>query len=214
MRSERFHLLFVCTANICRSPMAAELTRLRLRAAARSGGEDILVSSAGPHGHDGADMGPGAAAVLHSLGGRTIGFSARALTGPLLAAADLVLTAERRHRAAAALHPRSHAKLFTIREFARLVRQVALDRLSGEDVVPRARSLVREAARIRGMCPPGPPDEDIADPYQGSIEDYRACATAIESALDLPLRRILSEPPGPWRNAGHHPATRHFSPGS
>jgi protein-tyrosine phosphatase len=197
MRPQQFHLLFVCTANICRSPMAAELTRLRLRAAARSDEEDIVVSSAGTHGHDGADMDLRAAAVLRSLGGQTIGFSARTVSVPLLTAADLVLTAERRHRAAAAaLHPRSHAKMFTILEFARLTRQVAPGRLSGEDVVPRARSLVREAARMRGMCPPGPSDEDIADPYQGPAEDYRACAAAIGRALDLPLRHILSEPPG------------------
>ena len=48
---------------------------------------------------------------------------------------------------------------------------------------------------MRGVSPPGPPDEDIADPYRGPAEDYRACATAIQAALDLPLRRILSGPP-------------------
>src|SRR4051794_10178302 len=101
-------LLFVCTANICRSPMAAGPPRLRLRAAALSAEEDIRGSSAGTHGHEGADMDPEAAAVLRSLGGRTMGFSARTVTVPLLATADLVLTAERRHRAAAAaLYPRS-----------------------------------------------------------------------------------------------------------
>ncbi|GAA0351156.1 hypothetical protein NE235_23635 [Actinoallomurus spadix] len=193
---ERFQLLFVCTANICRSPMAAELTRLRCEAAARSG--DVIVGSAGTHGHDGAGIDPGAAAVLRLRGGRTTGFSARTLTESLLAAADLVLTAERRHRAAAAaLHPRSHARVFTILEFARLTRQVPPDRLSGESVAARARSLVREAARMRGTCPPGPPDEDIADPYRGPAEGYHACAAAIEEGLDLPLRRILSEPPPP-----------------
>jgi protein-tyrosine phosphatase len=195
MRPEEFRLLFVCTANICRSPMAAELTRLKVRAAARSGAEGLLVSSAGTHGHDGAEMDPGAAAVLRSLGGQTIGFSARTVTVPLMAAADLVLTAERRHRAVAAtLHPRSHAKVFTILEFARLVHRVDPGRLPDEGIVPRTVSLVREAARMRGMCPPGPPDEDIADPYQRAAEDYRACATAIERALDRPLRLILSEP--------------------
>ncbi|GAB3970806.1 protein-tyrosine-phosphatase [Actinoallomurus acanthiterrae] len=194
MRPERFHVLFVCTANICRSPMAAELARLRLGAAARSG--DILVSSAGTHGHDGADMDPDAAAVLRSLGGETAGFSARTVTVPLLSSADLVLTAERGHRAAvAALHPSAHARMFTILEFARLIRRISPDRLAGEDIAARARSLVREAARMRGMSPPGPPDEDIADPYQGPAEDYRACATTIQVALDLPLRRILSGPP-------------------
>jgi protein-tyrosine phosphatase len=106
---------------------------------------------------------------------------------PLMVAADLVLTAERRHRAAAvALHPQSHAKVFTILEFARLVRHVEPGRLPGEGVAARALSLVREACRMRGMFPPGPAGDDIADPYRRPAKDYRTCAAAIERGLDRP----------------------------
>ena len=190
--TERFRLLFVCTANICRSPMAAELTRLKLQAAARPDTRHLEVSSSGIHGRDGAAMDPCAVAVLRSLGGHPIGFAARMLRVPLLAEADLVLTAERRHRAAAvALCPRSHAKVFTILEFARLVGDVDPAGLPEGGVVSRARSLVREAARMRGVLPPGPVD-DIADPYGRPAEDFRACAAAIEKALERPLRLILT----------------------
>jgi protein-tyrosine phosphatase len=193
MRPEQFRLLFVCTANICRSPIAAELTRLKIRAAARSDAQHILVGSAGTHGHDGAAMDPRAVAVLHSLGGHTVGFSARTVTVPLMAAADLVLTAQRQHRAAVvALHPRSHTKVFTMLEFARLAHHVDSGRLPRDGIVPRALSLVREAARLRGVCPPASTDNDIADPYGRPIKDYRACAAVIEKALDRPLRLILS----------------------
>jgi protein-tyrosine phosphatase len=194
MRPEQFHLLFVCTANICRSPIAVELTRLKLRTAARSDARHVHVSSAGIHGHDGAAMDPRAVAVLGSLGAFPADFSARTLTTRLMVAADLVLTAQRLHRAAVVrLHPGSHAKSFTILQFARLVRHVDPGRLAEDGVVPRARSLVREAARLRGGSPsPIPIEDDIADPYSRPIKDFRACAAAIDMALDRPLRLILA----------------------
>lgn len=196
MTPDRFHLLFVCTANICRSPIAAELARQRIRTAGRSDGPGLLVSSAGTRGHDGAAMDPRAVALLHSQGGRTAGFSARAVTAALMATADLVLTAERRHlEAVVAFRPESHSRVFTILEFARLVDHLDPGRLTGACVVSRAVSLVREAARMRGVTPPGAPGaDDITDPYQRSDEDYRACAVAIDRALDRTLRYILSKP--------------------
>ncbi|MEV5754566.1 hypothetical protein AB0L00_42730 [Actinoallomurus sp. NPDC052308] len=192
---ERFHLLFVCTANICRSPIAAELTRLRIRAAGGSDGSRLTVSSAGTLGCDGVAMDPRADALLRSLGGRTAGFSARAVTAAVVATADLVLTAERRHlEAVVACRPASHSRVFTILEFARLVDRLDAGRLSGACVVSRAVSLVREAARMRGMSPPGAIGaDDIPDPYRRSDGEYRACVTAIDRALERPLRYVLSE---------------------
>ena len=46
MADDRFRLLFVCTANICRSPMAEQLARARLRAAGVPAAE-VDVGSAG-----------------------------------------------------------------------------------------------------------------------------------------------------------------------
>jgi low molecular weight protein-tyrosine phosphatase len=191
MPAEQFHLLFVCTANICRSPIAAELTRRKIRAAARHDARQVMVSSAGVRGHEGAGMDPRAVTALRVLGARPApDFSARALTVPL-AGADLVLTAQRAHRAAVvALHPRAHRSAFTIVEFARLVEHVAAARLPAGDVVRRARVLVQEAARLRGLIPPTAAD-DIADPYGEPLEAYLTCAKTIEAALDGPLRVIF-----------------------
>jgi protein-tyrosine phosphatase len=189
----KFRLLFVCTANICRSPIAAELALLRIGAAVRPDAVDVVVGSAGVQGHAGAAMDPRADTVLRSLGARPAGFVSRLLTVPLAAEADLVLTAQRLHRAAVvALHPRSHAKVFTILEFSRLVQHVDPDRLPGDGVVPRARSLVGAAARLRGVIPPAATDDDIADPFGRPAEHYRACAAVIGVALDRPLGLILS----------------------
>ena len=70
-------ILFVCTANICRSPMAEQLLLTVL-------GDDAdaaryRVTSAGTHGYNGQEMDPLAAAELHRLGGDATNFrSARA----------------------------------------------------------------------------------------------------------------------------------------
>jgi hypothetical protein len=53
-------------------------------------------------------------------------------------------------------------------------------------------ALVGEAARMRGICPPAPSNEDIADPCGGTDEDYCGCAAVIKNALTRPLRLILS----------------------
>jgi protein-tyrosine phosphatase len=185
--------LFVCTANICRSPIAAELARRKIQAAARPDTTLVVVGSAGTHGLDGAAMDPRAVAALRSLSRHPADFSSRLLTSDLMATSDLVLTAQRRHRAAAiALHPRSHPKVFTIREFARLVQHVDPDRLPRDSAVPRAQALIRAAARLRGVVPPSSTNEDITDPYGRPAEDYLACAEAIDAALDLPLRLIFA----------------------
>lgn len=193
---DRFHLLFVCTANICRSPIAAELARLRIRAAGPLAEPRLLVSSAGTLGRDGAAMDPRADALLRSLGVRPAAFSARTVTAALVATADLVLTAERRHlEAVVELRPGSHSRTFTILEFARLVDRLDPRRITGACVVSRAVSLVREAALTRGTTPPALPGaDDIPDPHRRTDEEYRACAATIERALRRPFRSILSVP--------------------
>jgi low molecular weight protein-tyrosine phosphatase len=191
----RFRLLFVCTANICRSPMAAELAGLRVRSAAGpDAARRIVADSAGIHGFDGAGMDPRALAALRSLGALPTGFASRRLTAALVAEADLILTAERHHRAAAvALRPRAHATAFTILEFARLVRDVDPGGLPDDGVVARARALVRETAQLRGCAPPAaePADDDITDPFGGPAEEFHTCAAIIDAALDRSLGLIL-----------------------
>jgi protein-tyrosine-phosphatase len=88
-----FRLLFVCTANICRSPF------LELYARSHLGSAEVAFSSAGTHGLDGRPMSEEMAAEARSAYGlETEGFRSRRLTDGLLDEADLVLTAERHHR--------------------------------------------------------------------------------------------------------------------
>lgn len=58
-------VLFVCTGNLCRSPIAEGLLRQRLAAAGRT---DVRVDSAGIHARDGAPPEPFAVAAAAALG--------------------------------------------------------------------------------------------------------------------------------------------------
>src|SRR3954471_22187480 len=135
-----FRVLFVCTGNICRSPMGQAMLTSRLRAAL--GGEAdrlVEVSSAGTYGLVGHPIEPDAMGVLESMGVVPDEFAARELAKDILEASDLVLTATREHRAAAvSMLPRGSRRTFTIREFARLVAAVDMATVNGDDPVTRA----------------------------------------------------------------------------
>src|SRR5688500_10713138 len=90
------HVLFVCTGNTCRSPMAAALLR---EAPASRGLEQVSVSSAGTGAWDGAPASEGAYLVGLERGLDLSGHRARLLSRELVESADLILTMARHHRA-------------------------------------------------------------------------------------------------------------------
>ncbi len=180
--AETFTLLFVCTGNICRSPVAELLARARL------GTDRLQVHSAGTASVEGLPPEPHAVQLLASQGIASDGFRSRRLTAELVAGADLVLTATRQHRAAVAtLVPRAVDRAFTIREFARLLAQADPATLPTGDPVTRARAVVALAAAQRGRVWVPAEDDDIADPYGASADVYERCVAEIEAALRGPL---------------------------
>jgi protein-tyrosine-phosphatase len=111
-----FHVLFVCTGNTCRSPMAEVAARRLLEPGANG---EFTVSSAGVFGRDGTFASEGAQGVAREEGLRLDAFQSRLLTPEIVAEADLVLVMEPAHRAGVlAADPAADTRTFVLGEFA------------------------------------------------------------------------------------------------
>lgn len=184
-------VLVVCTANVCRSPLAAELLAAAL--------PQSLVGSAGVRAMTDAPMCEVSASVLPEHGRPQ--HAARQLTGELVAEADLVLTMERDQRSAAVrLAPGSQAKVFTLREAAALAGGL-VDRGASvpQDVAGLARAMhavrglvvlpVTEPPKRRWWSRPVPPEDPltIEDGHGGDREEHLAAAHQVADTT----RRLL-----------------------
>ena len=90
--TDTFRLLFVCTGNICRSPMAEGIMKALLPPMPH---RRITVLSAGTHAADGLSAEPGAMHAAREHGADIGGHRSRAIDGLLIARADLILVMER-----------------------------------------------------------------------------------------------------------------------
>ncbi len=184
-QTDAFRLLFVCTGNICRSPVAEILMRDALRG--RLGGRDagaFRVSSAGVQAVVGHGVHPDSRAELapwNLHGAHSAGFVARQLQSTMIQESDLVLGATARHRSAVVQHcPAALPLVFGLREFARLVSAVDPTDLPTHPVA-RAHALVELARMHRGLVPADPADDDIPDPI-GQSRDAHHQATRLTHA--------------------------------
>lgn len=89
-----FNLLFVCTGNTCRSPMAAAITSAEL---ARRGWTHVAVQSAGTAAAPGQPASEHALAVLAERGIDISGHLTKPLSPDLVQAADLILVMSATH---------------------------------------------------------------------------------------------------------------------
>jgi protein-tyrosine-phosphatase len=89
-------ILFVCTGNICRSPMAEGITKARVPSAWT---KRLRVSSAGTFAWEGQGASSHAIEVLGEIGIDISGHRARQLKAELIEDADLVVAIAREHKA-------------------------------------------------------------------------------------------------------------------
>jgi protein-tyrosine phosphatase len=180
-----FRVLFVCTGNICRSPIAECLSRTALAAVT-----GVEVGSAGTRTVAGVPISAGAREVLRTMGAEAGEFVSRPLEAEMVEIADLVLTATRRHRAEVVTRvPAAVTRVFTIGEFGALVRAVPEGLVARfAEAEERGRALLAEAAARRGVVRVA--DPDVIDPIGRSGRVYRAVGRRIAAELSVPLRLL------------------------
>lgn len=182
-RTAQESVLFVCHANLARSPLAAALLSAHLRAAGRS---DIAVTSAGVR----ADHGTDRLDEVHELAaecGLDLGsHKPRQLVPELLHDATLVLTMTEEQRAEATrLLPAAVNRTFTMIEFARLL-------IGGfHERVGSLAELVAAAHRSRASTRPAAEPEDVADPVGHPRSHYERTVIQLDElakTISGPLR--------------------------
>ncbi|MFP4975420.1 low molecular weight protein arginine phosphatase [Paenibacillus sp. CN-4] len=187
------NILFVCTGNTCRSPMAEGL----LRKLSAERGIELGVRSAGVSAITGTSMSRHAAAILREEGFEG-SITSSQLTEETVNWADLILTLTRSHKQHV-LHyyPEAVDKTYTLKEYTgdeesvradlaeldSLYAQAELKRSLGQE--PNAADMER-IIEIRQRIP----SFDITDPYGGTREDYEMAAAEIRSALHRLLDKL------------------------
>jgi protein-tyrosine phosphatase len=183
--SEHFDILVVCLGNVCRSPLAERLLRLRFEQMLGDGAAAVRVTSAGVRAMVGDPMNELSAAELERLGGDPSGFVSSQVTGQRVTSADLVLTATRDLRSRVLEEaPRALKRTFTIREFA----AIAASGLDRERVTGPV-DLVAQAASWRGSAQVL--EYDVPDPIGKSPEVHRDVADLLEGDCELIARAVV-----------------------
>lgn len=173
-------ILFVCTGNICRSPIGERV----LAGLAGRAGVAVTSTSAGVGALNGQPIHPHASAVLVENGYDAAGFEARYLRPPMLVESDLVLCMSREHRAAAQqMAPARWKRVFTLIEFAALC---------GLGTLP-------EIIAGRGRLDPNSEQLDIVDPMGRPREDFDRVFAEVEPKVETVVGWLAA-------NAGLAPA--------
>lgn len=160
-------VLFVCTGNICRSPIAERLARVD---ASVLGLTNFTSSSAGTRAMIGSPIHPEAALVLEGLGGESAGFAARQVTSKLARNAGLILTMERVHRdVVLELAPNKLNHTFTLREVSLMVTEFGVRHVSE---LPGARGNLQAGWGL-----------DISDPIGRSPDVFAAVGQEIAECV-------------------------------
>lgn len=177
-------ILTICSGNVCRSPLAAQILQSRLDSAkfqTESFGTSVMV---GDHMPEEAQRISRRLGVTGAEEHRAV-----ALTPDAVSRADVILGMERRHRRKAAqLHPTAARSAFTLLEFAHIVSEISDEQLTAlfQNNFDAKTMELEAVARMRGVVSRLATGRlyDIEDPYGRSQQVFERSAKQIETAVD------------------------------
>ena len=180
---KNMRVLFICTGNICRSPMGELLFRTYTQ------GTSLEIGSAGTHSLVGHGIDPSSKALMYAVGIDSSQFRSTQLTQDIADNSDLILCfePEQRHNIVV-IAPTALPYTFTLTDFSNMCAYCAQhNMITGVTIQERLQSVIDQSMQIRPMLPPS---ATIPDPYRKNFEAFRSAARATNDAIRNILRSI------------------------
>ncbi len=213
-------VLFVCTGNTCRSPLAEKVFLEKTKPLST----EYEARSAGIHAMNGMPISEGSRAVLEDRG-FDYTHQSSSLDAELLEWADVILTMTQEHkrRIMEQFH-KSHNHIFTLNEFAhdskeQREKKEKIDHEAAQLEIKRAAFISKNKSKVDEMLESqdvtkqqeleeellaeikphqeaidellqGYPSMDIADPFGGDKGNYKQTLTEIEAAIDKLIEKL------------------------